>query len=153
AASLACPRHHAAASADVAHSGSCARIPQALPGRRSQLPHPRTVATWAKGSTGTGCRQPTSKAVDYLLLAMKAAVNSKYGPPVDVVHILDVENPVPKDNEVLIKVHAASVNPIDALGNGPPYVIRPMIGLRKPKDTRVGYDAAGRVEAVGRSVT
>jgi NADPH:quinone reductase-like Zn-dependent oxidoreductase len=84
---------------------------------------------------------------------MKAAVNCRYGPPVDVVQILDVEKPVPKDHEVLIKVHAASVNPIDALGNGPPYLIRPMIGLRKPRDTRVGYDAAGHVEAVGRGVT
>src|SRR5215472_7539712 len=83
---------------------------------------------------------------------MKAAVYGRYGPP-DVIQILDVETPVPKDNEVLIRVRAASVNPIDGLGQGKPYFLRLITGLPKPKDTRVGYDVSGRVEAVGGKVS
>jgi len=84
---------------------------------------------------------------------MKAAVYTRYGPP-DVVHITDVENPSPKDNEVLIKVRAGSVNPLDwHFMRGTPYFLRIMAGLRKPKVTRLGVDVAGQVEAVGRNVT
>ena len=84
---------------------------------------------------------------------MKAAVYTRYGPP-DVVHITDVEKPSPKDNEVLIKVRAASVNPLDwHFMRGTPYFLRIMAGLRKPKVTRLGVDVAGQVEAVGRNVT
>jgi NADPH:quinone reductase-like Zn-dependent oxidoreductase len=84
---------------------------------------------------------------------MKAAVYSGYGPP-DVVQITDVEKPVPKDNEVLIKVRAASVNPLDwHFMRGTPYFLRVMAGLRKPKDKRLGIDVAGQVEAVGKNVT
>ena len=83
---------------------------------------------------------------------MKAAVYFEYGPP-DVVHIRDVEKPVPKDDEVLINVRAASVNPVDRIFRGTPYLIRILSGLRKPKDIRMGRDLAGRVEAVGRNVT
>ena len=84
---------------------------------------------------------------------MKAAICSKYGPP-EVVQITDVEKPVPKDNEVLIEVRAASVNPLDGGSmKGRPYIVRIMTGLRKPKITRPGVDVAGQVEAVGRNVT
>jgi NADPH:quinone reductase-like Zn-dependent oxidoreductase len=84
---------------------------------------------------------------------MKAAVYTRYGPP-EVVQITDVEKPVPKHDEVLIKVRAASVNPLDShFMRGTPYFLRIMAGLRKPKDTRLGVDVAGRVEAVGRNVT
>jgi NADPH:quinone reductase-like Zn-dependent oxidoreductase len=84
---------------------------------------------------------------------MKAAVYSRYGPP-NVLQIKLVEKPVPKDNEVLIEVRAASVNPLDgALMKGMPYIVRLLFGLRKPKDTRLGVDVAGQVEAVGRNVT
>ena len=72
---------------------------------------------------------------------MKAAVYSRYGPP-DVLQIKDVEKPVPKDNEVLIRVRAASVNPLDEgllKGGG-----RLVTGLLKPKATRLGVDVAGR---------
>ena len=83
---------------------------------------------------------------------MKAAVYSSYGPP-DVVQIRDVEEPVPKDNEVLIKVRAASVNPFDwHFLRGTPYFVRIMAGLHKPKVTGLGVDVAGQVEAVGRNV-
>ena len=84
---------------------------------------------------------------------MKAAVYTSYGPP-DVVQIQDVEKPVPKDNEVLIAVCAASVNPLDGgVMKGRPYIARLMTGLRAPNVTRVGVDVAGQVEAVGRHVT
>ena len=63
---------------------------------------------------------------------MKAAVYTRYG-PLDVVQIMEMEKPVPKDNEVLIKVHAASVNPVDwRLMEGVPYVFRVLFQLRKP---------------------
>jgi NADPH:quinone reductase-like Zn-dependent oxidoreductase len=84
---------------------------------------------------------------------VKAAVHSRYGAP-DVLQIKDVEKPVPKDNEVLIKVRAASVNPLDeGVIKGLPYLVRLLFGLRKPKDTRLGVDVAGQVEAVGRHIT
>src|SRR5882724_13675930 len=84
---------------------------------------------------------------------MKAVVYSRHGSP-DVLEIKDVEKPVPKDNEVLIKIRAASVNPLDAgLIKGMPYMLRVLFGLRKPKDTRLGVDVAGHLEAVGRNVT
>jgi len=84
---------------------------------------------------------------------MKAAVYRRYGPP-DVVNIEDVQKPSPKDNEVLLKVRAASVNPLDAgLMKGKPLSFRLLFGLRKPRLTRPGVDVAGLVEAVGRNVT
>jgi NADPH:quinone reductase-like Zn-dependent oxidoreductase len=86
---------------------------------------------------------------------MKAAVYTRYGPP-DVVRIKDVEKPVPKDNEVLIKVRAASVNPADSrLMRGAPHIFRISFRLHKPTITqpdRLGHDVVGQVEAIGRSV-
>ena len=85
---------------------------------------------------------------------MKAAVYTRYARPEVVVQIADVEEPVPKDNEVLIKVRAASVNPLDGgLLEGRPYSARIMTGLSRPKITRLGVDVASQVEAVGRNVT
>jgi len=85
---------------------------------------------------------------------MKAAICTKYGIPGDVVQIADVEKPVPKDSEVLIKVRAASINPLDwRFMRGKPAIGRLAFGLRKPKITRPGVDVAGQVEAVGRNVT
>src|SRR5215467_225474 len=83
---------------------------------------------------------------------MKAAVYTRYGPP-DVVQIEDVEKPVPKDDEVLIKVRAASANPLDCVVRGTPFLVRILFGLRKPKDTRLGRDVAGQVQAVGKGAT
>lgn len=84
---------------------------------------------------------------------MKAIVYHSYGSP-DVLKCEEIEKPVPKDNEVLIKVRAASVNPLDwHFMRGTPYFIRIMTGLRKPKFTGLGVDVAGQVEAVGRGVT
>ena len=85
---------------------------------------------------------------------MKAAVYDRYG-PADVVHIVDVEKPIPNDDDVLIEVRAASVNPADwRFVRGRPYLARLLVmGWRKPKMTRPGIDVAGRVDAVGRNVT
>src|SRR5262249_34857908 len=84
---------------------------------------------------------------------MKAAVYTRYGPP-DVVEVKDVDKPVPTDDEVLIAIRAASVNAMD-LGavRGTPFLVRMMFGLSAPKDTRLGVDVAGVVEAVGGNVT
>src|SRR6476620_802937 len=84
-------------------------------------------------------------------IPIKAVVHCEYGPP-DVLKLEDVEKPVPNDNQLLVKVRAASVNPLDLTIRGP-WLIRPLIGLRKPKDTRLGVDYAGTVEAVGKNVT
>jgi NADPH:quinone reductase-like Zn-dependent oxidoreductase len=84
---------------------------------------------------------------------MKAAIYTRYGPP-DVVQITEVEKPVPKGNEVLIRVRAASVNPLDwHFVRGTPYIVRLGAGLRRPKITRLGVDLAGQVEVVGGNVT
>src|SRR5208283_1452781 len=64
------------------------------------------------------------------------------------------EKPVPQDNEVLLRIRAASVNPLDwHFMRGEPYLVRAMSGLLRPKTTQLGVDVAGQVEAVGRSVT
>ena len=84
---------------------------------------------------------------------MRAAVYSRYGPP-DVIEIREIEKPVPKDDEVLAEIRAASVNTLDwRLTRGTPRFMRLMLGLRKPKSNLLGLDFAGRVESVGRSVT
>jgi NADPH:quinone reductase-like Zn-dependent oxidoreductase len=84
---------------------------------------------------------------------MKAMVYTKYGPP-DVLELTPVEKPTPKDDEVLVKVHAASVNPADwHLLRGEPYIARLQLGLREPKERVLGCDVAGKVEAVGKNVT
>jgi NADPH:quinone reductase-like Zn-dependent oxidoreductase len=83
---------------------------------------------------------------------MKAIVFTKYGSP-DVLQLKEVEKPTPRDNEVLVKVHGASINPWDRdILRGTPFVNRLIFGLLKPKIKILGCDIAGRVEAVGRSV-
>ena len=84
---------------------------------------------------------------------MKAIIYRNYGSP-DVLRLEEIEKPVPQDNEVLIEVRAASINPLDFhLMKGTPRVARIMTGLLKPKVTRPGVDVAGVVEAVGSNVT
>ncbi|MFY9584232.1 MAG: NAD(P)-dependent alcohol dehydrogenase [Candidatus Acidiferrales bacterium] len=84
---------------------------------------------------------------------MKAIVCYNYGSP-DVLKCEKIEKPTVGDDEVLIEVRAASVNPLDwHLMRGKPYFVRMLAGLLKPKDTRLGVDVAGQVEAVGRNVT
>jgi len=84
---------------------------------------------------------------------MKAAVHTKYGPP-DVVRIEEVEQPAPKDNELLVKVHATTVNRTDAhYRAAKPVPMRLLSGLTKPRATVLGNEFAGEVEAVGSGVT
>ena len=84
---------------------------------------------------------------------MQAIVYTTYGSP-DVLQLNDIEKPTPKDNQLLVKVHAASANPADwHLMRAEPFLARLANGLLKPKNTRLGADVAGRVEAVGRNVT
>jgi NADPH:quinone reductase-like Zn-dependent oxidoreductase len=84
---------------------------------------------------------------------MKAAVRDRYGSP-DVVEIREIDKPVPTEDEVLVRVRAASVNMADWYEvAGRPYVGRVQTGLRKPKTNRLGVDYAGTVEAVGKNVT
>jgi len=84
---------------------------------------------------------------------MKAAIYRRYGPP-DVLQIEDIEKPEPKDDEVLLKVRAAGVNPLDShLMKGRPYILRLLLGLGKPKIKRPGVDVSGEVDAVGSNVT
>src|SRR6266536_281566 len=83
---------------------------------------------------------------------MKAIVYCDYG--LSNLKLEDVEKPVPNDDQVLVKVRAASVNPYDwHFIEGTPKIMRLGIGLRKPKDTRLGVDFAGTIEAVGKTVT
>jgi NADPH:quinone reductase-like Zn-dependent oxidoreductase len=82
---------------------------------------------------------------------MKAIVYTEYGPPSEVLELKEVERPTPKDDEVLVRVHAASVVYADlAAVTGKPFVVRLTTGLLRPKYKIPGIDMAGRIEAVGR---
>ena len=83
---------------------------------------------------------------------MKAIRYCEYGSP-DVLKVAEVEKPVPNENELLVRVRAASLNFIDAGLVRGPWVLRLLSGLRKPKFTGFGLDFAGVVEAVGKNVT
>jgi NADPH:quinone reductase-like Zn-dependent oxidoreductase len=84
---------------------------------------------------------------------MKAAVRERYGTP-DVVHLADIDRPVPSDDQVLVRARAASVNRADLDGLTPrPAFARLFMGLRAPRNHGVGIDVAGVVEAVGTTVT
>ncbi|MBA2264466.1 MAG: NAD(P)-dependent alcohol dehydrogenase [Chloroflexi bacterium] len=84
---------------------------------------------------------------------MKAALRDRYGPP-DVVELRDVDVPVPSEDQVLVRVRAASVNRADLDGLTPrPSFVRLFMGLRAPRNHSIGVDAAGVVESVGPGVT
>jgi NADPH:quinone reductase-like Zn-dependent oxidoreductase len=85
-------------------------------------------------------------------MVMKAIINNKYGSP-DDLKLQEIEKPAIGDDNVLVWVRAASVNPADLTLRGRPYFIRLMTGLRKPKRSVPGVDVAGVVEAVGENVT
>ena len=83
---------------------------------------------------------------------MKALSYDKYGSP-DVLEVREIERPVVTDDGVLVRIHAASVNPVDLhIVLGTPYLVRLQAGLRKPKSEALGVDFAGTVEEVGSNV-
>ncbi|MFK7846698.1 MAG: alcohol dehydrogenase catalytic domain-containing protein [Rhodothermales bacterium] len=83
---------------------------------------------------------------------MKAVYCPRYGSP-DVLELREVEKPIPKDNEVLIKVHAASVTAADSMmRQGDPFYGRLFIGLTKPKQPILGTGFAGEIERIGKDV-
>ena len=85
--------------------------------------------------------------------SMRAVVYHCYG-PADVLRVEELAKPQPHDNELLVKVRAASVNPLDwHFMRGTPYIVRLDAGVGKPKETRLGVDYSGTVEAVGKDVT
>jgi len=84
---------------------------------------------------------------------MKAIVHHEYGSP-DVLELQEVAKPIVKDDDMLVRVHAASVNPLDwHFVRGTPYLVRMQAGLSRPKNHIPGVDVAGQVEEVGRNVT
>ena len=83
---------------------------------------------------------------------MKAITHKKYDSP-EVLQLKEIEKPVPKDNEVLVKIIAASVNPVDwHMIRGEPKFARLSFGLTKPKNPIPGMDIAGKIDAVGKNV-
>jgi NADPH:quinone reductase-like Zn-dependent oxidoreductase len=84
-------------------------------------------------------------------IPMKAILNCEYG--VENLQLRDIEKPTPADNEILVRVRAASVNPVDGHTIRGSWLMRPMSGLRKPKNIRFGTDFAGTVETVGKNIT
>lgn len=87
-------------------------------------------------------------------IVMKAIMRTRYGSP-DVLELREIDKPIPKDNQVLVKVKAAAVNPYDShVLRGEPFPVRLMgFGLLKPKHQVLGADVAGQIEAVGKNVT
>jgi len=104
------------------------------------------IAYW---TSSNDCKQYSAAPAN----PMKAVVYCDYGVP--NLKFQEIEKPTPADDQLLVKVRAASVNPLDwHFIEGTPYVMRAMgVGFRKPKDTRLGVDFAGTVEAVGKNVT
>lgn len=109
------------------------------------------IGAFAIYAWATGARQESIETGEP---HMKAVVYTDYGSP-DVLQIRDIKKPVPTDDQVLVKVRATSVNPYDwHFIEGTPYIMRAMmVGLRKPRDPRLGVDYSGTVEAVGKNVT
>jgi NADPH:quinone reductase-like Zn-dependent oxidoreductase len=102
------------------------------------------VAYWLSTNN---CNQTAATANN----PMKAIVSCEYG--VENLQLRDLEKPTPKTNQVLVRVRAASINPVDGHLIRGSWLMRPMSGLRKPTNTRFGTDFAGVVEAVGKDVT
>jgi NADPH:quinone reductase-like Zn-dependent oxidoreductase len=95
----------------------------------------------------------TTTRTDDRVMTMKAIVQDTYGPP-DVLEVKEIDKAVVKDDEVLVRVHAAGVNAADSfIMRGVPYAVRMVSGLRRPRNGVRGTDVAGKVEAVGKDIT
>ena len=103
------------------------------------------IAYW---TSTNDCNRPIPAGAE----VMKAIKVCEYGSP-DVLHVADVAKPVPNDNQILVRVRAASLNPVDGHNLRAGLIGRVLNGLRKPKETSFGVDYAGVVEAVGKNVT
>ena len=114
-----------------------------------------SIATSPQGPSADGAASAGRSTVPPVTAQpskMKAIVHERYGRP-GVLELREVDRPVLQDDQVLVRVHASSVNPVEWYGVTGFYFARIGNGLRKPKDTAVGGDLAGRVEAVGGDVT
>lgn len=104
-------------------------------------------------SFNRACLAPSQAAATGEPGSMRAAIHRCYGAP-EVLELVSLPRPQPAENEVLVKVHAAGVNPLDwHYMRGSPYVMRLMSGIGRPSQERLGVDFAGTVEAVGSGVT
>jgi NADPH:quinone reductase-like Zn-dependent oxidoreductase len=113
----------------------------------------RTISSKEKDMSATAMTATTSKEQTMSATTMKAVINNKYGSP-DGLELQEIGKPVMGDDGVLVRVQAASVNPLDwHFMRGLPYFVRLTAGLRRPKSIFLGVDVAGQVEAVGESVT
>ena len=109
-----------------------------------------TTLAWVLSHNSPCTEPPTAAAGED---AMEAVVYTCYGGP-EVLERVTLAKPAPAENEVLVRVHAAAVNPLDwHYLRGEPYFMRLGTGLGAPKDIRLGVDFAGTVEAVGAGVT
>jgi NADPH:quinone reductase-like Zn-dependent oxidoreductase len=109
----------------------------------------RESETTSGGVAGEGVVAPSAE-----VSTMKAIVQDRYGEPEAVLELQEIDKPVVKNGEVLVRVHAASVHVGDwMMVTGVPYIARPAYGLPKPKNRVPGTDIAGTVEAVGKGVT
>jgi NADPH:quinone reductase-like Zn-dependent oxidoreductase len=108
----------------------------------------------ARALLALACAAPAAAAHQSEGSTMKAIVYREFGSP-DVLRLEEVEKPVPGDDQVLVRVRAAALNPLDwHYLEGTPYIARPLaFGFFAPKETRLGVDYAGTIEAVGKSVT
>jgi len=103
--------------------------------------------------TATGINEKKPVEDDRMRKRMEAIAHNQYGRPEPrVLGLGEVDVPVPEDDQVLVRVRASSVNPVEWYGVTGPYFARVGAGFRKPKDPRVGADLAGVVESVGREV-
>jgi NADPH:quinone reductase-like Zn-dependent oxidoreductase len=102
-------------------------------------------------SYNSPCKAPETQAAGSE--SMQGVVARCYGPP-EVLKLEQVAKPTPADDQLLVRVHAAGLNPVDWHSmRGSPYIMRLSSGIGSPKDVRVGVDFAGTVEAVGKNVT
>ena len=86
-------------------------------------------------------------------MTMRAVVHDRYGPP-DVLRLEEVERPVPRDDQILVRIHATTVNRTDCgMRSADLFITRFFTGFRRPKRRTLGMEFAGGVEAVGAAVT